>query len=70
MIDPEVKELQKFLNSKGFIVSLDGVGSVGNETDYFGEKTRSALIKFQQAHAITPAVGYFGPVTRAKISDL
>jgi spore germination protein YaaH len=61
----EVKDLQKFLNAKGFTVSTAGGGSAGNETTYFGPATRAALIKYQKARAVAPAVGYFGPLTRA-----
>jgi len=43
----DVLELQKKLNALGFIISTSGMGSLGNETTYFGEKTRLALIKFQ-----------------------
>jgi spore germination protein YaaH len=60
-----VKDLQKFLNQKGFVVATTGGGSVGNETTYFGPATRAALIKYQKARSITPAVGYCGPLTRA-----
>jgi peptidoglycan hydrolase-like protein with peptidoglycan-binding domain len=66
----DVKSLQKFLNSKGYTVSTTGPGSIGNETDYFGMKTREALIQFQKQNNITPAIGYFGPLTRAVISKL
>ena len=51
MTSQDVRELQKFLNSKGFIVAQSGNGSPGNETAKFGTLTRNALIKFQEAHA-------------------
>ena len=63
--DPEVRSLQQYLNAHGFIVAAGGAGSPGNETDYFGTATKAALIKFQKANNISPAVGYFGPLTRA-----
>ncbi len=66
----EVKELQKFLNSKGFLVSKNGIGSIGNESTYFGPATKKALINFQKANNIKPAIGNFGPKTRAKINSL
>ncbi len=66
----DVKSLQKFLNSKGYTVSTTGPGSIGNETNYFGMKTREALIQFQKQNNIIPAIGYFGPLTRAVISKL
>jgi parallel beta-helix repeat protein len=66
----EVKELQKFLNSNNFTVSILGAGSKGQETTYFGEKTRQALIKFQISNNIKPSIGFFGPITRAKMNLL
>lgn len=60
----DVRSLQKYLNSNGFIVSEFGPGSPGNETNLFGALTKEALIKFQKSKGITPAIGYFGPVTR------
>ena len=66
----EVKTLQQFLNSKGFVVSKVGAGSVGHETNLFGKATKEALIKFQKSVGITPASGYFGPITRAYIAKL
>jgi hypothetical protein len=64
----EVKALQQFLNAHGYTVSSTGAGSVGNETSTFGGATRAALIKYQKAKGITPAVGYFGAKTRAAIN--
>jgi hypothetical protein len=64
MIHEDVKELQKYLNANGFSVAVSGPGSSGNETTKFGRATRNALIKFQVANKIKPAIGYFGPVTR------
>lgn len=64
MVGDDVKELQKLLNANGFPIALTGLGSKGNETTRFGIATQSALIKFQKANKITPAIGMFGPVTR------
>ncbi|MBL4644548.1 MAG: peptidoglycan-binding protein [Candidatus Pacebacteria bacterium] len=61
----DVQELQKFLNANGFQVSASGAGSPGGETSFFGPATRAALAKYQAANGISPAVGYFGPLTRA-----
>ena len=66
-VGEDVKALQKMLNTLGFIVSTTGAGSPGAESTYFGEKTRQALIRYQEANSITPAFGYFGPRTRAHI---
>ncbi|MBC7981626.1 peptidoglycan-binding protein [Candidatus Parcubacteria bacterium] len=65
---PEVKNLQRYLNSKGFTVSKAGPGSAGKETATFGPATKAALIKFQKANGIKPASGFFGPITRAFIA--
>lgn len=65
----DVKELQKFLNSKGFVVSVSGAGSVGNESTYFGYNTKAALVKFQAANGIS-ATGFFGPITMAKVNSM
>ncbi len=65
----QVLLLQRYLNNHGFPVALAGVGSVGNETNYFGIATKNALIKFQKSKNIKPAVGYFGPATRNYINS-
>lgn len=62
--------LQRFLNTQGFTIAKTGPGSVGNETTVFGPATRAALVKFQTTHGISPAVGYFGPKTRAFIVSM
>ncbi len=67
MTGEDVKALQQWLNANGYRVASSGPGSPGNETTKFGGATRSALIKFQKANGITPAVGYFGPKTRAAV---
>ncbi len=68
----DVRLLQQFLNSRGFIInSTSGLpGSVGYESTYFGNLTRAALARFQTTHNILPSVGYFGPKTRAFIKTL
>lgn len=67
--DNEVKELQKFLNSKGYLLALSGIGSIGNETNYFGFLTKSALMKFQQDNNLKPD-GVFGPLTRGVVNKI
>ncbi|MDP3661416.1 MAG: peptidoglycan-binding domain-containing protein, partial [bacterium] len=64
----DVKDLQKFLNSNGYVVSSSGPGSVGSESTYFGPATRAALAKYQAAKGISPAVGYFGPTTMKSVN--
>ncbi len=66
----DVKQIQIFLNSHGFPVAATGSGSLGNETNYFGIRTRAALAKFQKAKDITPAAGYLGPKTKAFILSI
>jgi peptidoglycan hydrolase-like protein with peptidoglycan-binding domain len=66
----DVLALQKFLNAHGCTVAASGAGSVSNETIYFGPATRAAVITFQLAHSISPAVGYVGPITRAVLATL
>lgn len=63
---PDVITLQKYLNSDGYIIEMTAgqPGSVGNETNYFGEKTKNALMKFQQDKGIYPVWGFFGPQTK------
>lgn len=57
MVGTDVLALQQFLNNNGFPVALTGPGSKGQETTYFGELTRSALSKYQQANQIPAASG-------------
>ena len=64
----DVRNLQKLLNSNDFIITPSGDGSPGRESDYFGNLTQKALVRFQIANNISPAIGYFGPKTRAIIS--
>ncbi|MDD5318643.1 MAG: peptidoglycan-binding protein [Candidatus Pacebacteria bacterium] len=69
-VGAEVKALQIFLNTHGYIVATSGFGSPHNETDYFGPLTRKALIKFQKDYKITPAIGFFGNITRGIINKI
>jgi uncharacterized repeat protein (TIGR01451 family) len=64
----DVKQLQQYLNTHGFILAQSGPGSPGKETAKFGRLTRLALIRFQQANHVAPAIGYFGPITRKAIN--
>ena len=62
----DVRALQQFLNTEGFLVSATGAGSPGQETAYFGTKTAQALTAYQEANNL-PATGFLGPLTRAHI---
>lgn len=66
----DVRALQQWLNGQGFQVAASGAGSPGNESEYFGSLTRAALAKWQAANSVSPAVGYFGPITRSRISSV
>jgi peptidoglycan hydrolase-like protein with peptidoglycan-binding domain len=74
----DVKQLQKFLNNNGFIISTTGPGSKGNESTYFGPATYKALIKFQETYrnevlspsGLSKGTGYFGPATIKKVNGL
>ena len=77
--DPDVKELQKFLNSApDTVVSASGVGSSGQETTYFGPVTKVAVIKFQEKYGseilvptgLSAGTGLVGLRTRTKLNNL
>ena len=73
----DVRNLQKYLNNRGFLVALSGYGSKGQETDIFGLLTKAALIKFQEANAtqilkpygLTRGTGVFGILTKQFINS-
>ncbi|MCX6753025.1 MAG: hypothetical protein NTW62_01600 [Candidatus Nomurabacteria bacterium] len=69
MTDGDVKVLQEFLMSQNkgpASVSLKNHGT----TSFFGKLTKAALSEWQGSNNIVPAVGYFGPKTRALIKLL
>ena len=77
-IDGEVRQLQKFLNFEGFVISESGAGSPGKETNIFGPFTKDSLIRYQEAHAkeiliplgLKRGTGYFGKATRDYINSV
>lgn len=75
----QVFALQKILNrDPDTRIASSGVGSPGNETDYFGSLTKTAVIRFQMKHAnevlapagLTQGNGFVGQHTRTKLNAL
>lgn len=65
----DVQALQKLLNANGARIASSGPGSAGNESTYFGALSQAALAKWQAANGVSPAAGYFGPLTRAALAS-
>ncbi|MHB1769919.1 MAG: ice-binding family protein [Minisyncoccota bacterium] len=59
--------LQQFLISQNKGPSAEALARVG-PTSYFGVLTNAALAEFQANVGISPALGNFGPITRAYLS--
>lgn len=71
----DVRTLQQILNSDpDTSISATGDGSMGNETTYFGAKTKDAVARFQLKYGLAASgdsvLGYVGPKTRAKLNEL
>lgn len=73
----DVRILQQLLNNHGILVASSGVGSPGNETNYFGSLTEKAVQKFQTQYGIvssglpaTTGYGLVGPRTLAKLNEV
>ena len=58
-----VSNLQTFLKDQGVSIYPEGL-----VTGYFGALTKAALARYQAAQGISPAAGYFGPLTRANVN--
>jgi len=78
MTSLDVKILQKFLNSDlNSTLASTGPGSPGQETEYFGFRTRESVKKFQATYGIvssgneeTTGYGVVGPKTIAKLNEI
>ncbi|MBP9771645.1 MAG: peptidoglycan-binding protein [Candidatus Pacebacteria bacterium] len=68
-IGDDVRALQLFLISQNKGPAAQALASNG-VTGYFGPLTQAALAEFQAAVGITPAIGFFGPVTREYVNAL
>lgn len=64
----DVRHLQEYLIAENIGVAAFALRAAGI-TEYFGELTRDALAEYQRASGITPALGYFGSITRAWLQD-
>jgi hypothetical protein len=59
----DVTALQTYLIAKGHAIAAGATG-------YFGAQTAAAVAAWQTANGISPAAGYFGPVSQAKYAAL
>ncbi len=76
----QVKCLQTFFNNhvEGIQVAKEGPGAPGEETSFFGQRTRAAVIDFQEKfqedilapYGLEQGTGFFSERTRAKANEL
>ncbi len=77
-VGDDVRQLQVFLNARGFTVATSGNGSVGHESTYYGPATAQAVKKFQEFYAsdiltplgMTQGNGAVGNLTFKKINSM
>ncbi len=62
----DVAQLQQILISQNIGAKAQALAKVG-ATGFFGSYTVDALVEYQQAKGIAPAIGYFGATTRAQM---
>ena len=74
-----VRQLQRALNEDpATLVAFDGIGSPGEESSFYGEKTKNAVILFQEkfeSEILTPrqldtGTGIFDDTTKDKLNEL
>jgi peptidoglycan hydrolase-like protein with peptidoglycan-binding domain len=65
----DVKQLQVFLNTHGFLIAASGPGSQGKETTSFGAAVKKALAAFQKANKLK-ADGIFAGKTKELVRGL
>jgi murein L,D-transpeptidase YcbB/YkuD len=68
MTGTDVNELQLFLIRENTGPAARKLAAHGT-TKNFATLTLNALIEFQKKAGITPAIGYFGPITRAYVNE-
>ncbi len=76
--DPDVKDLQIFLNTNGFDQATSGPETLGSEMEYYGTVTADSVTNFQNAYAsdilspygLSSGTGNFGYYSRKKANDI
>ena len=64
--DDRIRTMQVALNDTSCKVATTGIGSPGNESTYFGERTRSALACYQQQEGL-PVTGNYDVTTHISL---
>lgn len=69
---PDVRILQKFLNTLGFVVAQTGAGSPGFESEYYGRATAAAVARFRAAigEKAVEVAGSFDAAIRSRVNVL